>query len=123
MLIKDEPKRGRGVWKLHVSLLQDKQFILLIKETIGNAIFDSRNLSDSSLVWDFIKCQIRTEVISYSIKKSGESNNYLASMNTKLCILEEQISSTPTVEKVAEYNLTKNIIDNIFNEKAMGSIV
>ena len=122
LLIKDEPKRGRGVWKLNVSLLQDKQFILLIKETIGNAIIDSRNLSDT-VVWDFMKCQIHTEAISYSIIKSKESNNYLASMNAKLCILEEEISSTSTVEKVEEYNLTKIIIDNIFNEKAMGSIV
>ena len=119
LFIKDEPKRGRGVWKLNVSLLQDKQVIVLIKETIGKAIIDSINLSDSSLVWDFIKYQIRTEAISYSIKKSKESNNYLANMSAKLCMLEDQISSTPTVEKVEEYNLTKNIIDNIYNERLL----
>ena len=40
-------------------------------------------------------------------------------MSAKLCILWDQISSTPTVEKVEEYNLTTSVIDNIYNEKAI----
>ena len=67
---------------------------MLIKEAIGNVIINSRNLSDSSLLWDFIKCQICTQAISYSIKKSKENDNYLANMSAKLRMLEDQISST-----------------------------
>ena len=60
------------------------KIILLIKETIVKAITDLRNLSDSSLIWEFIKCQKHTEAISHSVKMSKESNNYLASMGAKL---------------------------------------
>ena len=80
-------------------------------------------MSDPSLVWDFIKCRIRTEAISYSIKNKKESSQYLADLNDRLCLLEDKISCTPTPNIIEEYNLTKNEIENIYNEKAMGHMV
>ena len=82
---------------------------MLIKETIENAI-----LSDDLLVWDFVKCCIGTDAISYSIRKNKENNEYLPDLNARLSLLKEKISSTPTTD-----TLTKNMIENIYNEKGL----
>ena len=52
----DEPKRGKGTWKLNVSLLEDKEYIEAMRSALNYAIKDAENLKDPSLSWDFIKC-------------------------------------------------------------------
>ena len=62
----------------------------------------------ASLYWNFIKRQIHTEAISYSIKKSKECSYYLASMSAKLCMLQDQISGNfiKEFEKPTKYFLS-----------------
>ena len=62
--LEKEQKWGRGLWKLNVSLLTDTSYINFIKSVIQEAINDSKNLSDNYMIWDFIKCRIRTETIT-----------------------------------------------------------
>ena len=45
LLQEDEERRGCGIWKLNISLLQNSQYINLIKETIKKAKDDSKNLT------------------------------------------------------------------------------
>ena len=62
--LEKEQKWGQGLWKLNVSLLTDTSYINFIKSVIQEAINDSKNLSDNYMIWDFIKCRIRTETIT-----------------------------------------------------------
>ena len=61
-----------GLWKMNVSLLQDTNYLTLIKHTILAAKTDAKNLINKDLVRDFIKCKIRTDTITYSISKHKE---------------------------------------------------
>ena len=56
--VDDTSTRGPGLWKLNVSLLQNEDYVDLIKQTIHHAKQDSENLTDNSLSWDYIKCRI-----------------------------------------------------------------
>ena len=69
ILLENQPNRGRGLWKLNISLLQDDNYIKLIKSTIQEGRLDISNLGAKHMAWDYIKCRIRTESISFSIKK------------------------------------------------------
>ena len=72
-LLEKQPKRGRGLWKLNTSLLQDADYVKLIKSTIQDAKLDMLNLHDKAMAWDYVKCRIRTESISFSIKKNKKT--------------------------------------------------
>ena len=67
-----QQKKGRGLWKMNVSLLQDINYLTLIKQTILMGKTNAKNLINKDLAWHFIKCKIRTDTITYSISKHKE---------------------------------------------------
>ena len=97
LISEQAPKRGKGLWKLNTSMLSDPDYISLIKETIRNAKSDARNLSDKSLTWDFVKCKIRIEFITYAIRKRRKSTKDLKLLTDGLTHLEELVICTPSV--------------------------
>ena len=121
--LEDEEKRGRGIWKLNTSLLLDDKYISHMKSTILKAIEDSKHLQNSIQTWDYIKCMIRTESITYSINRSKRDKNMLKQLSDRLSVLEEIVSSTPTADYVDEYDLIKKQIEEIYKEKAFGAII
>ena len=68
-----ENKRGPGFWKFNCSLLQDDNYIKLIKETIQETITDNPN-TEPPLLWDTVKCKVRGVSINYSSRKAKANN-------------------------------------------------
>ena len=64
---------------------------------------DVKNLINKDLVWDFIKCKIRTDTITYSISKYKEENKILDVLSAKLEALENLVACTPNLNNVQEY--------------------
>ena len=64
--------RGRGCWKFNNNLLNDAEYIALIKYSL-NEIVENEHLEDKSLQWEYIKCQLQTETISFSQTKSKKT--------------------------------------------------
>ena len=119
----DTSTRGPGLWKLNISLLQNEDYVDLIKKTIPHAKQDSENLTDKSLIWDYIKCRIRTESISYAIAKKRKDNTHIEKLNLKLNELQEICDCTPTPHVLKEIDTVKADIEYYFNERARGSII
>ena len=88
-------------------MLLDDNYISHIKSTILKAIEDSNYLQSSFQIWDYIKCMICTESITYSINKSKRDKNMLKQLRDRLSVLEEMVSSSPTADYVDEYDLIK----------------
>ena len=78
-------------------MLSDPDYISFIKETIQNAKRDAHNLSDKPLTWDFVKCKIRTESVTYAIRKRRKSTKDLKFLTDRLAYLEELVICTPSV--------------------------
>ena len=114
--LENEPKKGRGLWKLNVKLLTDSSYVKFIKNVIKDSIEDSSNLVDVGLKWDYIKCRIRTESITFSIKKRKISKTAFDNLSKRLSELEAEVSSTPTPDSVEEYYLVKNQLDNLYDD-------
>ena len=55
-LIGTQP-RGRGCWKFNNNLLNDPEYIALIKQSL-NEILKNEHFDDKNLQWEYIKCQL-----------------------------------------------------------------
>ena len=119
LCLENEPKRGRGLWKLNVSLLTDSQYAKLMKTVIKDAIKDSNNLVDVGLKWDYIKCRIRTESITFSINKRKNSRLAIDKLSKQLSELETKVSTTPTPDSVEEYYVVKNQLNSLYDDIAL----
>ena len=61
-----ETPRGPGLWKFNNTLLNDEQYIALIRSTYAEARTYYSKLEDKRLVWEMIKMEIRSATISYA---------------------------------------------------------
>ena len=115
-------KRGTGFWKFNASLLLDTDYCNLIKE----AIAQSREINaetDPQLMWDTIKCAIRTETIQYSRKKQKQSREKLVNLQNNLDHLEQMLNTSTTVndsDLLEDITQTKNKIEEIYDKRLNG---
>ena len=66
--LKRAVKRGKGMWKFNNNLLRDKKYVNLIRDSIQN-VKHNVFFSNKNILWEYLKCQIRSGTISYSITK------------------------------------------------------
>ena len=105
-----EHERGKGTWKFNNRLLQDEEYIKIVKDCIDEVIgqyktednenmFDIKFSIDDQLFWETLKIMLRGKTISYSTFKKKERENIEFELESKLTILyqnggthEEEIS-------------------------------
>ena len=75
------------------------------------------------MTWDFIKCRIRTESISYAKKVKKRNSIKVKELNDRLTELEETVSNTPAIDHLEEITMIKRQLEDIFLEKARGTII
>ena len=63
-------RRGPGLWKFNNMLLQDDNFVGLIKENYPLIINKCREVHDKRLLWELIKMEIRSLTIPYKQEQS-----------------------------------------------------
>ena len=80
-------------------------------------------MNDNFLAWDYIKCRIRTESITYSINKSKRSKQNIDSLNKNLTELENSICSNPAPCLFEEHALIKKQLEDAYAEKSYGSFI
>ena len=90
---------------------------------IKYSISSVKNIPQEFLIWDFIKCRIRSESLTYSIRKKKIERQEIETLSKRLNELEENISSTPTAQLLDEYSLLKTQLDSHFEELAKGSMI
>jgi exonuclease III len=121
-LLFDSSKRGKGFWKLNCSLLQDTDYVTLIKHTIKETA-DINQSADSVLLWDTIKLQVRGQSIKYSSRKKRSKNNILAALQRRLNHLELRYNKNPDGEIKTDIDLVNEDINKIIEEQARGAII
>ena len=114
LILEQAPKRGKVFGSLILACYQ----ILIIKETTQNAKSDARNLSYRSLTWDSVECKIRTESITYAIRKQRKSTKDLKLLTDRLARLEELVICTLSLNQLEEISLLKQQIEDLYAEKA-----
>ena len=113
--------RGRGFWKFNASLLHDKEYVTLVKKVINDSNHKYSELDDKALLWDVMKCEIRSSTISFAAFKSKQKKIMLADLTNKLETLEDDLNKDDSVYD--EYIETKSKLEKLLNDKAQGNYI
>ena len=115
-------KRGRGFWKLNCSLLNNLDYVKLIKETIIETVQYNKD-TEPSLLWDTIKCQIRGASIKFSSTLKKNRNNLIEILEKKLNALEEKYAENncPSIEN--DISKVKEDLHKEVDRKTKGAII
>ena len=116
--IKESPKRGRGFWKFNCSLLYDQVYVNKIKEVLANCETKYSDLDNKALLWDAVKCEIRSETISYSSWKSKQKRLAGQELQRRIETLEKNINDNHD-----EYIAAKHEFDSYNDELAKGIFI
>lgn len=123
MKLQNTDQRGKGFWRLNTSLLKDEIYLTEIRGLIKNLKVKYKSLTDKNLLWDTMKCEIRTETISYAIKKSKQNKQMESELKERLSKLEAQLAEEPNDNLQSEYNVVSSELDGILTHKARGAML
>ena len=73
----DRGNKGRGYWKLNSSILEDDQYINIIKNLIKKYKERAKTHNSLDILWDNLKIEIRDYSISYCKQKSRMKKNII----------------------------------------------
>jgi exonuclease III len=112
------PPRGRGFWKLDISLLEDTGF----KEELAKAIKqteEDNSGTEPTLMWETIKSTVRGECISYNNKRKRKMNNTIRKLEMEIKELESKEWKDDNKEEKETHNLKdlKNQLEQHIEEK------
>ena len=123
-----EDKRGPGFWKMNCSILNDIEYVQIIKEVIKTTINDGlkNKLSHSSL-WELIKFNVKVESRKYTTEKNKKENSLLQYYEEKLNNLKESLSfysDNQEKERIQEeIQFTENLSDKLLEKYAKAAMI
>lgn len=118
--------KGKGLWKLNNSFLQEDKYIKGLTENI--TLWQTEcNSVNSRETWEYIKYKIRQFSITYGKQKVTRMTKTELELETKLKHLEEILDQTPNLHNnedlYKEINETKSKLEEIDNYKTEGLIM
>ena len=113
-------KRGKGTWKFNNGLLNDKTYVNLIKSTILK-VLQEVHFDDKNLLWEYLKCQIRSDTIIYSGQKAKQRRQRERELVDKLEDMEKKLDNNES--SYVEYQSVKTEWENLQNEKIQGAMI
>ena len=116
--------RGRGIWKLNNLLLDDNEYVMLIKKVINDLQPDLDVIEDDRLAWEYLKMCVRRETIKYSVRRKKNHDKQRKELIEELQALEFLLAE-PNVDEnlVTRYNSTKSDLSTLDNEKLLGQML
>ena len=109
--------RGKGFWKFINCLLNDFEYISLIKETLINIQTDFIT-ENKNTIWEFAKFKIRTETMIYGSKKAKITKANLLTFEKKVKTVEKELENEQNYINHANYIQCKREWENILKVKA-----
>ena len=106
--LKNSIDKGRGFWKFNAALLKENEYIETIQTVIEECKTKYSDLTDKSLLWDIIKCEIRGKTVSYARYRAKERKKKELSLQKKIEFLEHEIEKADNTNEnlLSAYNKT-----------------
>ena len=110
-------QKGRGTWKFNNSLLQDRDYVNIVKQSISETVeqysqqinhqdinpYEIEFSIDDQLFFEMIKLNIRAKTIPYAAKKKRERIQREINCEKELEILHAQIMANPNEDNQLRY--------------------
>lgn len=116
-------KRGRGFWKFNSQLLQDKEYTDKINVLFDKLDSELVDMEDKGLKWDYMKCEVRSVTLEYSITKNKKKSENMKKLYNELENLHEKLSESASSEMLSRYEETKAKIEFIEQDNVKGAII
>ena len=113
--------RGQGFWKFNASLLRDQEYVRRIKECIHECKIRYEDINNKGLIWDAVKCDIRTSTISYASYKAKETKKVEQDLLKRINCLEKSLGEA--TNNMTEYKNLKTEFEEIQSQKARGIMI
>ena len=122
--ILDQSKRGKGYWKFNNNLLTDTTYVEIINNTLLE-IKNNINMTDKNQLWEYTKCQLRTDTIIYSSKKAKENKEIEIKLKKKVEQFEQKLSKSNDIGNLEymEYVRSKSDWEGHIQRKNNGIIL
>ena len=111
-----KPMMKTGYWKFNNSLCKDEEYVKSMKEEIirlKQILF--KEITNSRILWDYVKMEIRSFTRKYSKKKAKTRKNKIAKIEQEIVKLEEELQQSPS-------NRNKDLIDVLTRKSAVCQI-
>lgn len=120
--IQNTQERGRGFWKFNASLLHDIEYVEKIRRCIAECSESNKGIKDKAMLWDVIKCEIRTVTISYACYKAKQRKELENTILKRLENLETAMAAGNDT-CVEEHQALQREFEAIQQEKAKGIMI
>jgi len=116
-------QRGKGYWKLNVSLLQEEDYVKGMVENFAKWMEEYIEIKDKRVKWEIMKYNIRKFSRKYSKKKAEERKDKQNELQTNLKLAEEELDGGFSEEKQAQYESIKRELEELDSRITEGLIV
>ncbi len=79
--------KGPGYWKLNAKLLEEQEYIEIIKKTIQECL--KEDITDDRLMWEYIKIKIKEVSIKYGVERAKRNKSYIQNIQKRLDTLNK----------------------------------
>ena len=114
--------KGLGFWKFNCTLLQDREYIAMVKNVIDDTVKNNSE-ADPGWKWETIKLAIRSKSIQYASRKKKSKENIIAALESRLKRLENMLNIDPTQEIEKDIKEIEEELDIYIAEKTRGAMV
>ena len=110
MTLDDEFKRGPGTctWKFNNTLLQDENYLKLIKDCYPRILQKYAEINDKQLLWELIKMERRSETILHSKRKISSFKSRELIVQSKLQELDNKICNDSSLDPIRATGVRKS---------------
>ena len=118
-----ERKRGKGYWKLNVSILKEEDYREIIQNTIEETFSEYMDNVDKSLIWELTKIRVKEITIKYCKSRQFRLSNEIRQLENTIHHLDKKIQSNFEHEAlITERNYyAKDKLDILYDDKAIGA--
>ena len=118
-----EIRRGPSFWKFNSSLLEDEVYNKLVTDKYSDWLEEGKDLQDPRVLWDFIKCKIRYETITYSKQKARNRREKLSALEEKIKECTVKCDEYPRPENLNDLEILQTEYDRQYEYIAQGAII
>ena len=118
--INPQTPRGPGFWKLNTSLLQDDEYVDIVRKVIDKTKQDCSS-NNPNTMWEMIKLNVRGCTIKYASKKKRNTEGCIKSLTKEINILDMKCKDNPNDDGLKkELKEKEKLLENIYEEKSRG---
>ena len=105
--IKNEFKRGPGLWKFSNTLLEDENYKEFVTIKYPQILEKYSEVTEKQLLWELIKMELRSETIKYSKEKRFKLRNKEEDLQSKLQELDHKICNVFDHQLLEQFEVAK----------------